>query len=274
MKLTRITASDKSTIEVKDSVFGQTPVKELIAQALYVYQSNQRQATSKVKTRSEINRTKKKWFKQKGTGNARHGARTPSIFVGGGVAHGPTGIENYSKTLTKNQKKKSMIYALSAQKENIAVLDGLSDLSGKSKEAFLLLKNVTEKSERILVVLHETLIPAVRAMRNMANVIVTRADRMNIYETINAQKIVMTEEAVRVLENRLTETASKPKVEKKAEVKVEKIEKVAPKKAPVKVEKKVEVKEEKKPVVKKAPVKKVAPKKAAVKTVKAKKAAK
>ena len=95
MKLQVVHTSGKSTeLEVLKSVFGEKPNTSLLAQALRVYQLNQRQGTAKVKTRSEVARTKKKWYKQKGTGGARHGARTPSIFVGGGVKilFRPTGL--------------------------------------------------------------------------------------------------------------------------------------------------------------------------------------
>src|SRR5260221_12210434 len=106
MKLTvASTVGQTSTLTVSDAVFGAPVNNGVIAQAVRVYLSNQRQGTSKVKTRGEISRTKKKWFKQKGTGNARHGARTPSLFVGGGVAHGPSGIQNYTLKMPGTMKK-------------------------------------------------------------------------------------------------------------------------------------------------------------------------
>lgn len=80
-------------------IFATKPNQALLAQAVQIYLARARQASAKVKTRSEVNRTKKKWFKQKGTGNARHGARTAGIFVGGGVAHGPNGQQHYKLNL-------------------------------------------------------------------------------------------------------------------------------------------------------------------------------
>src|SRR5690554_4960009 len=105
MKLTVITATSKaSSIEVSDAVFGQKANPTLLAQAVRVYLSNLRQGTSKVKTRSEVSRTRAKWYRQKGTGNARHGARSAPIFVGGGVAHGPNGQQNWTKSLSRKMK--------------------------------------------------------------------------------------------------------------------------------------------------------------------------
>src|SRR5471030_1547190 len=116
MNLTVASTVGKTTsMSVNDAVFAAVINPELIAQAVRVYMSNQRQGSSKVKTRAEVARTKKKWFKQKGTGNARHGARTPNIFVGGGVAHGPNGMQNWSLKLSATMKKAALISALSAQ---------------------------------------------------------------------------------------------------------------------------------------------------------------
>jgi large subunit ribosomal protein L4 len=90
MQLPVIDSTSKNEkMRVNDILFSDQSVDALLAQAIKVYQSNLRQGTSYTKTRSEVKRTKKKWYKQKGTGNARHGSRNPNIFVGGGVSHGP-----------------------------------------------------------------------------------------------------------------------------------------------------------------------------------------
>jgi large subunit ribosomal protein L4 len=105
MQLTVIDSTSKNEkVRVNDSLFTKKPATFLLAQAIRVYRSNLRQGTSYTKTRSEVKRTKTKWYKQKGTGNARHGARTPNIFVGGGVSHGPRAIENWSKKLNAKRQ--------------------------------------------------------------------------------------------------------------------------------------------------------------------------
>lgn len=200
------TSGSNTTLEVNKDVFGVKPNEILLAQAVYVYQSNQRQGTSKVKTRGEINRTKKKWYKQKGTGGARHGARSPSIFVGGGVSHGPTGMSDWSRELTKSQRRKALIYALSmkAQDKALMVSDELENLSAKTKKtAAFLEKVVGSDQKRILVVLHDSLENVLRSTRNITNVLVTQADRLNVYEMMLADKILMTKEAVKKLEIKL-----------------------------------------------------------------------
>ena len=88
----------------------------LLTQVLHVYRDNAHQNTSKVKTRGELTRTTRKMYKQKGTGNARHGSRMAPIFVGGGVAHGPTGVQPTNLKLNRKMKaaafgRYSLLYA-------------------------------------------------------------------------------------------------------------------------------------------------------------------
>jgi len=233
MKLTVHTPTGKNAeLEVSSAVFGQKPVASLLAQAVRIYLSNQRQGTSQVKTRADIARTKKKWYKQKGTGGARHGARTPSIFVGGAVAHGPTGLTDWSMKLTASQRLRAMVYALSAQAKNMVVADEVMQFSGKTKEAILFVNAVAGEDARTLIVLAEPVAETVRATNNLENVLVTQASRMNVYETLLADKIVLTEAAVRALEARLIK-AEKKEAKKKTvrPVKTEKavVQKSSPK---------------------------------------------
>jgi len=220
MKLQVVTTTGKrNEIEVSKAVFGEKPNSALLSQAVRVYLSNQRQGTSKTKTRSDVNKTKKKWYRQKGTGGARHGARTPSIFVGGGVSHGPTGMTDWTLSLTASQRRKAMIYALSAQAKNTVVAPELSSLSGKTKQADALLTSLVPKAKHILIVLERPVEEIVRATNNLEHVLVTQASRMNVYETLLADMILITEEAVHALEKRLTLSDKSEKIEPATTVK-------------------------------------------------------
>ena len=205
MKLTTYTKTgneSKTPLMVNDAVFNAEVNKNLLAQGIRIYLANQRQGTSKVKTRSAVIRTKKKWLKQKGTGNARHGSRNAPIFVGGGVAHGPTGLTNWRLKLTKRSKSQALIAALSAQKDNIVVCDGFNDLSGKTKQAVELLGKMVKQKEKVLVILTESKPEIIKSLRNLQKVVVTRAERLNIYEVALADKIIITSDAVQQLEEK------------------------------------------------------------------------
>ncbi len=238
MKLIVAHTSGKNTeLEVSSDIFGVKPNMNLLAQAVYIYQSNQRQGTSKVKTRSDINRTKKKWYKQKGTGNARHGARTPNIFVGGGISHGPTGMRNWTRTLTKSQKQKALVYALSARAKDIIISNEVEEVQAKTQAAVKFFNTIVKEADRILVVVKTPTEHIIRATRNLENILVTQADRLNVYEMLLADSIVMTKDAVQVIEKRCIGEKEEPKEEKK-EVMKSTTTKTPVKKTTKKVEKK------------------------------------
>jgi large subunit ribosomal protein L4 len=204
MKLHAITATgEKTTLTAQDKIFAAVANPALLAQAIRVYLANDRQGTAKVKTRSEVARTKKKWFKQKGTGNARHGARTPSIFVGGGVAFGPNGTQNWSLTLTQTMKRQALCQALSHQVEKIVVCDSIEKLDGKTATAVKVLKKIVPAGGKILVVLAESDERLFRGMRNLANVWAVNATRLNVLQVAGADAIVMTSHSVKKLETRI-----------------------------------------------------------------------
>lgn len=256
MKLTKVNLTGtNSSLTANDSVFGATVNKTLLSQAVRVYLSNKRQGTSYALTRGEVARTKKKWYKQKHTGNARHGARSANIFVGGGAAHGPKGNSDWTLKLTAVLKKKAMISALSSQVANIVVSDDVMSLSGKTKDAAVLINKVAPKAGKVLIVINKAEEAVLRGLRNLETVLVVSAARINTLEVMLADKIVLTPEALKALEARLVGEVEVKAVKAEKAVKVEKVEKTE------KVEKKAVVAPKvasKKAVAKKAPAKKAA----------------
>ena len=190
--------------EFNPNLFAGEVKTELLSQAVRVFLSNQRQATAKTKTRSEINRTKKKWFKQKGTGNARHGARTPSIFVGGGVAHGPTGTQNYTLKLTAKMKKQAILSALALQSKIIFVDDAFTKVDGKTKTA---VKNLgvalKDEKARILLVVDQKNSELIRSYNNLNQVLLVTARYLNLLHLTNADQIIMSTQGAQALATRL-----------------------------------------------------------------------
>ena len=175
----------------------------LLAQAVAIYQGNLRQATAATKTRGNINRTKKKWFKQKGTGNARHGAQTPALFVGGGVAHGPNGEQNYKRSLPAKMKKAALRSAFLFQSKNCFIDDKISSVDGKTKSAVAALGDKLTDDRRVLLVVTQKTPEVLRAFNNLEMVYVTTSDYVNTLQVANADTIVMTKDALNALEQRL-----------------------------------------------------------------------
>lgn len=163
------------------SDFSQKVNLALLAQAIRVYEDKSHTGSAVTKTRAEVNRTKKKWYKQKGTGGARHGARSAPIFVGGGVAHGPRGVKR-ELTLSKKLTTKALKVALSAKaKDNQVVVSRLSELKS-TKDAGNLIKKLGVKKGTFI--LKEENKEAERFLRNLKNIEVVEYRNLNAYKAL------------------------------------------------------------------------------------------
>ena len=113
-------------IDLPTDIFDAPVNVSLMHQALVRQLANARQGTHKAKSRGEVNRSKAKWYRQKGTGRARHGSRNANLFVGGGVAHGPR-PRSYAKKMPRKMRRAALRSALSvkAMEDQIVVLDNL-----------------------------------------------------------------------------------------------------------------------------------------------------
>ena len=109
-------------VRLPKEIFGAKINRILMAEAVRIYLGNQRRAKAKTKDRSEVRGSRRKIWRQKGTGRARHGDRYAPIFVGGGRAHGPTGQENFRAKLTKKMKKAALFSALTTKQKQGEVL--------------------------------------------------------------------------------------------------------------------------------------------------------
>src|SRR5580704_6833772 len=120
-KVLTMDAADAGEIELNDSIFGLEPRKDLIQRVIVWQLAKRRAGTHKVLTRGEINRTKKKVYKQKGTGQARHGARSAPLFVGGAKAMGPV-QHSHEFDLPKKVRALGLRHALSSKAKSGALL--------------------------------------------------------------------------------------------------------------------------------------------------------
>lgn len=253
MKLKTFSTTGQSTsLNGADAVFAQPFKQALLSQVIRIYMANLRQGTSKVKTRREVARTTKKWFKQKGTGNARHGARSAPIFVGGGVAHGPSGNQHYSRVAPQKMRRAALITALSAQAPHIVICDDLEKLDGKTASGHRLLKAIAPDAKKILLVVTGAQPMIRRSTQNLKEVVLVQAQTLTALEVSMADAIVMPKSALKVIETKLVK-----------EVKAEAVAETAPKVAVAVKVKPAAVKKApaKKKTVTKAVAKKVTPKK-------------
>lgn len=183
---------------------------ELIKQAYDAYLANGRENLSVTKTRGLIRGGGRKPWKQKGTGRARFGSSRNPIWRGGGIVFGPTGLENYSKNLNIRAKRQAVRQALSilATDNKIIVIEEISLKSGKTRDLAQLLAKLNTP-RRVLVVVHEKTPEIIRAANNLPAVIVSGSKYLNVYDLINADHVIFTQDGLKSSTEWLTKEAKK-----------------------------------------------------------------
>lgn len=174
---------------------------QLLSLAYNSYLASGRSNNAKTKTRTHVSGGGKKPWKQKGTGRARAGSIRSPIWRGGGIVFGPVGNENYNKRISVTMKRKAVSQALSlAVKEDnvVSVIESFDGLDGKTKSAVELLKKIGAE-RRVLVVVENKSNEIVRATNNIADVNVVSAKYLNVYDILNADKIVIEKNAIGVI---------------------------------------------------------------------------
>ena len=199
----KLDAGKAGSVDLDDAVFGIEEIRADILQRAVKWQLSRRQAgTHKVQERSEISRTKKKMYRQKGTGGARHGARSAPIFVGGGVAHGPR-VRSHATQLPKKVRQLALKHALSAKAgdKRLVVLDEARLDAPKTKELSAKLAKLGVTNA--LVIDGETLDENfARAARNLPNFDVLPAQGLNVYDVLRRDTLVLTKAAVEKINER------------------------------------------------------------------------
>jgi large subunit ribosomal protein L4 len=190
---------DVDEIELPAEIF-EAPVNVGLMHQAYVRQmANARLGTHKAKTRGEVNRTKQKWYRQKGTGRARHGSRNAPIFVGGGVAHGPQ-PRSYAKKMPRKMRQAALRSALSAKaaENEIVLVDNLDMPAPKTRDmADTLYALVGEGTA--LVLLSEANENVQRSIRNLADARYLRANYLNVRDLLKYDKVVIPLEALNLI---------------------------------------------------------------------------
>ncbi len=201
-------------VELTPDIF-EVPVNvPLMHQALVRQLANARQGTHSTKTRGENNRTKAKWYRQKGTGRARHGSRNAPIFVGGGIAHGPK-PRSYKQRMPRKMRRAALRSALSvkAQAQQIVVVDDLAMERPRTKEMRQVLENLAVNEGKVLILLPTRNKAVEYSARNLPHVRTLRASYLNIRDLLGADHIVMPLGALEVVESILGQTKAKPRQE-------------------------------------------------------------
>lgn len=188
------------SVDLSDEIFAIEPNDHAIYLDVKQYMANQRQGTHKTKDRTEIHRSTRKIFRQKGTGGARHGSLKSGIFVGGARIHGPR-PRDYSFKLNKKLKRLARLSALSykAKDNNILVIEDFDMAAPKTHEFAGMLKALNVNG-RSLFVTPEINKNVYLSGRNIEGNTVMRAADINTYEVMKAGKLIITEKAIATIQ--------------------------------------------------------------------------
>lgn len=180
------------------AVFGVSPENQtLLKEAYDAYLANGRGNFAVTKTRGLVSGGGKKPWKQKGTGRARFGSSRNPIWRGGGIAFGPTGLENYTKQMNTKAKRLAIRQALSiaADAGRVSVIEDIVSKEGKTAEIAQLLTKVGASRNILIVVEHKT--PELtRAAKNLQDVKVVAASYINVFDALNADTILFSTKAL------------------------------------------------------------------------------
>lgn len=204
-KVYNLQAVEVGNVKLDDAVFGAEYNEALIHQVVVAYLNNQRQGTKANLSRSEVRGRAKKPWRQKGTGHARQGSRRGAQWTKGGLAFALK-PRDYSQKVNKTAKRVAFCSAISAkiaQKDVFVVEDfNLADHKTKNMQAVL---DAFKFDKSVLVVLDQANENVMKSSANIARVLVENFNILNVYQIVSADKILITKQAIKSIEEAYTE---------------------------------------------------------------------
>ena len=187
-------------ITLNEAVWGIEPNDAVLYDAITLARNNERQGTADTKTRSEVSGGGIKPWKQKGTGRARQGSIRAPHWPGGGVVFGPH-PRSYAKKMNRKERRLALKSALSYKviESEMIILDAFNMETSKTKDAKAIL-NTLKATKKVLIVVDELTDNVVLATRNLNNVVLLEANEINTYDVIAADNMIITEKAVKAIE--------------------------------------------------------------------------
>ena len=188
-------------IKLSDEVFGIEPNNQTIYDAVVLKMAADRQGTHKVKTRSEVSGGGRKPWRQKGTGRARQGSIRAPHWYHGGVVFGPNTNRNYEKKQNRKESRLALKSALTykANDKELFVVENFDVKTNKTKDFIKMLEDL-KLNGKTLIVVKELTDNLILASRNLKDVKVIETHEINTFDVVNYTNLVITEEAVKMLE--------------------------------------------------------------------------
>ena len=199
MKVLNMAGAEVGTVELSDAIFGIEPNEAVVHEVVKNHLANCRQGTQSALTRAEVSGGGKKPWRQKGTGHARQGSTRAVQWTHGGIAFAPK-PRDYSYTVNRKVKRLALKSALSAKAAagDILVVDGLHLDAIKTKPMQQFLNAV--QAGKCVVVTAELDENVVKSARNIPGVVTSTAKLINVYDVVNAKRLVVDKAALAVIE--------------------------------------------------------------------------
>lgn len=200
VKVYNLKGEEVSSLKLNDEVFKQEYNEALIHQVIVAQLANARQGTKSTLTRSEVKGHAKKPWRQKHTGRARHGSTKAPQWRGGGIVFAPK-PRDFSKKVNKEAKRTAFKSAISEKlkSKELLVLENFDLKLGKTKELVAVLKNLNIDKTAIIVT-KENNENVIKASGNLKYVDVTTSNLLNIYDIVACDKLLLTVDAVKSIE--------------------------------------------------------------------------
>ncbi len=188
------------TVELSDAIFGIEPNTAAMHQMVVNYLANNRQGTQSALTRAEVSGGGRKPWRQKGTGHARQGSTRAPQWTHGGIVFAPK-PRSYRFTVNKKVRRLAMKSAFSSklQDSQIIVVDSLTLDGFKTKTVAAMLKAIGSE-RKALIVLPEVDVKVINSARNIPGVKTAQVNTLNVYDIMNADKLVIVKDAISKLE--------------------------------------------------------------------------
>ena len=198
-KLLNIKGETVKDIKINKEVFGIEPNNKVLYDAIILTRASLRQGTHKTKVRSEVSGGGRKPWRQKGTGRARQGSTRAVQWVGGGIAFGPQ-PRDYSKKMNRKERRLALKSALAVKAADFIILDELKVATPKTKDMLNILTALKVNDVKTLLVVKELDENIILASRNLDSVTLLEANEINVLDLVANEKVVITEEAIKAIE--------------------------------------------------------------------------
>jgi len=200
LSLHNVEGKEIGEISLKDNIFNAKINKYLVHQIVKRYLAGKRRGTASTKNRSEVRGGGAKPWRQKGTGRARAGTNRSPIWVGGGIVFGPA-PRDYSFSSPKKMKVAAIKSVLSDKLENkeIIIIDKLSLEKNKTNKMLEILKNL-QAFKKPLIIIEKEDSGIVLAVRNIKGAKILPVSKINAYDLVNQEKIIITKKALQQIE--------------------------------------------------------------------------